>query len=284
MEAHMSKRNRIPATAIKLTEYQALEDFATKFVASLLNLVGVVGNAGLRKSRTFVNVLERSAQPYCYIKGHVRPFSLYQELYHHRDQLVIIDDADTLFADRTSVPLLKSVLETEENKIVSWNSKAADREGIPRSFVTCSKVTVLCNEWRTVNENMLAVVDRGLFIHFAPSVSEVHAKVAEAGWFADDEVYRFIEQHLHLIVEPSMRYYVKASEMRRAGMEDWQRHTLQMLNGDMERLAIVRRLLDDTSIISEAERVAKYIELTGCSQATFYRDRDMLLGARGDAA
>lgn len=273
-------RTFAPETAIKLVNYDQLASFATKFATGLLNLVGVVGSAGLRKSRTFVNALESTGRPYCLVKGHVRSFILYQMLFHHRDQLVVIDDADTLFNDRACVPLLKALLETEETKVVSWHSRAIDDEDMPRSFVTRSRVTVLCNEWRTTNENMRAVEDRGLFLHFAPAAEEVHANVIKARWFHDEEVLDFIGRHLHLVVTPSMRYYVKAAEMRRAGIDDWQGNTLQMMNGDVERLAVLRRLLDDATVINEAERVSRYVELTGRSQATFYRDRELLLGHR----
>lgn len=281
----MPRRNRsssVPESAITVTRYSQLEDFATKFAAGSFNLIGVVGTAGLRKSRTFIQLLESSGERYYYVKGYTKPFILYQLLYRHRDERVVIDDADSLFADRACVPLLKSLLETEETKVVSWHSRAIDDEEIPRSFATRSKVTVLCNEWRTVNDNMRAVEDRGIFIHFTPSVSEVHAKMAEASWFKDEEVFRFIGKHLHLITEPSIRYYLKASEMRTAGIEDWEGTTLRMLNPNVERLAIVSRLLADEGITNEAERVAKYVELTGCSQATFYRDRELLLKARGE--
>lgn len=264
---------------MKLTRYDELEEFAHKFADSLLNLVAVVGTAGLRKSRIFVNALERTKVPYCLLKGHLKPFILYQLLYQHRDQLIVIDDADSLFSDRSCIPLLKSLLERETTKVVSWHSRAIDDDTIPRSFTTRSKVAILCNEWRTVNENMRAVEDRGHFIHFVPSVIEVHHNVQKSGWFDDEEVFDFIQDHLHLIVEPSMRYYVKAAEMRRAGIDDWQGKTLQMVNCDMERLAIVRRLLNDPSYASEAERVIAYVELTGRSQATYYRDRDLLTGA-----
>ena len=51
---------------------------------------------------------------------------------------------------------------------------------------------------------------------------------------------------------------------------------------DVERLSVVSLLLGDSSIASESERVARFVELTGHSQATYYRDRELLLAAHGE--
>lgn len=275
-------KNHIPSSAIRLEQYQQFGEFAAKFAAGAFNLLGVVGHPGIGKSRTFRDVLEESAAPYCYLQGHIKPFVLFQQLYFNRDRLLVIDDADTLFSDPTCVPLLKAVLETERVKIVSWHSKAIDEGTIPRSFTTSSPVAILCNQWTTVNQNMRAVEDRGIFLHFAPSVNGVHRKVGESTWFDDKEVLDFVGQHLHLITQPSMRYYVKGSELRRAGIGEWRENVLRMFGTHIERLAIVSRILDDASIVCEAERVARFVELTGQSQATYYRDRERLLKARSE--
>lgn len=276
--------NYVPSSAIHIDRFAELEEFAGKFATGGLKLLGVVGHAGTRKSRTFHNVLEASGKRYWYLKGNVTPFILYQQLYFNRDAIIVIDDADTLFADRACIPLLKSLLETEAVKVVSWHSKAIDDETIPRSFTTSSPVAILCNQWTTVNQNMRAVEDRGIFLHFTPSVYEIHRRIGAADWLNDDEVFEFVGRHLHLITEPSMRYYVKASEMRRVGIADWQQNTLKMMGPHIERLAVLNRLIEDTTFGSEAERVAKFTEITGQSQATFYRDREMLLKARGGEA
>ncbi|MFO0838324.1 MAG: hypothetical protein U1D55_07320 [Phycisphaerae bacterium] len=273
-------RNHVPASAIRLEQYHQLEEFASKFARGAFNLLAVIGRAGVRKSRTFRNVLEASGANYCYLQGHIKPFVLYQQLFLNRDRLLIIDDADTLFADRTCVPLLKGLLETEQTKLVSWYSQAIDDAAIPRSFTTTSPVAILCNQWTTLNQNMRAVEDRGIFLHFAPSVYAVHKKIGDTAWFDDVEVYEFIGQHLHLITEPSMRYYVKGSELRRAGISDWRESVLGMFGSHVERMGIVSTLLADVSVNSEAQRVAKFVELTGQSQATYYRDRERLLEAR----
>jgi hypothetical protein len=39
---------------------------------------------------------------------------MYAKLYRHRDQFVVIDDVDALYADRSGLRLLKCLCQTEE--------------------------------------------------------------------------------------------------------------------------------------------------------------------------
>ena len=70
----------------------------------------------------------------CWIEGNATPFGMYVKLYRHRDQFVVIDDVDALYADRSGVRLLKCLCQTEEEKSVAWHSDARslERQRIPR--------------------------------------------------------------------------------------------------------------------------------------------------------
>ena len=49
----------------------------------------------------------------CWIEGNATPFGMYAKLYRHRDQFVVIDDVDALYADRSGVRLLKCLCQTD---------------------------------------------------------------------------------------------------------------------------------------------------------------------------
>ena len=55
-------------------------------------------------------------------------------------------------------------------------------------------------------------------ILFQPSASEVHAQAGK--WFEDEEIYGWFAANLHRVREPSLRHYVRAKELKAAGM-DW---------------------------------------------------------------
>jgi hypothetical protein len=135
----------------------------------------------------------------CWIEGNATPFGMYAKLYKHRDEFVVIDDVDALYADRGGVRLLKCLCQTEEEKAVAWHSDARglERQGIPREFTTRSRVAIISNDWKTLNKNVAALQDRGHVVVFEPNAVEVHAQAGK--WFEDKEIYDWFGVNLHRV-------------------------------------------------------------------------------------
>src|ERR1700704_3780851 len=185
MPAAAKRRAGRPDGAKYVATYLKLEEYLRAFAQGHLNLLILVGEAGIAKTRTVRGVLGSSA---CWIEGNATPFGMYVKLYRHRDQFVVIDDVDALYADRSGVRLLKCLCQTEEEKAVAWHTDARslERQGIPREFVTKSRVVIIANDWKTLDENVAALQDRGHVLLFQPSAAEVHRKAGT--WFADAEI------------------------------------------------------------------------------------------------
>ena len=86
------------------------------------------------------------------IKGYVRPTGLFKMLYKYREagNIIVMDDADSIFFDPISLNILKAVCDTTEQRNVSWLSEARlndDETGepIPRSFDFDGSVIFLTN-------------------------------------------------------------------------------------------------------------------------------------------
>ncbi len=218
MPATTKRRRRgAPHKVLRLTTYDKLEQYLRAFAEGHFHLLILVGDGGLAKSRSVRAALNGQA---CWIEGNASPFGMYEKLYRHRDQFVVIDDVDALYADRSGVRLLKCLCQTEEEKAVAWHSDARrlERQAIPREFTTKSRVVIISNDWRTLNKNVAALQDRGHVILFEPTAAEVHRKAGT--WFGDAEIYGWFGANLHRVREPSMRHYVRARELKAAGM-DW---------------------------------------------------------------
>ena len=200
---------------------------------------------------------------------------MYCRLWEHRDEPVVIDDVDSLYASPAGVRLLKCLCQTDAVKRVAWQSSASqlDREGIPRAFTTSSKVAILSNDWRTLNANVRAVQDRGHVLLFEPSAEEVHRQAGE--WFTDKEVYDWFGANLHLIVEPSLRHYVRASELKRAGL-NWLEAL--PLKGLSPKTLLVARLQADPSYASEEARAQAFVAQGGGCRATYFNHARKLRG------
>jgi hypothetical protein len=273
MPATQKRRREQPHKVLHLLTYDRLEAYLRAFADGHLNLLILVGSGGLAKSRSVREALNGMA---CWIEGNATPFGMYVKLYQHRDEFVVIDDVDALYADRSGVRLLKCLCQTEEEKSVAWHSDARslEKHGIPREFTTTSRVIIISNDWKTLNMNVAALQDRGHVIMFEPSAAEVHRKAGT--WFDDREIYEWFGANLHRVHEPSMRQYVRARELKAAGM-DWT--DVLAVEAENKRARLAAELLASNAYDSTAGRVEAFVNQGGGCRATFFNYRRKL-GAR----
>ena len=201
MPLKRKRRREQPHKVLHLTTYQRLEEYLGAFARGHFHLLILVSAGGLAKSRSVKAVLDGKA---CWIEGNATPFGMYVKLFRHKDEFVVIDDVDALYADRSGVRLLKCLCQTEEEKTVAWHSDARslERQRIPREFTTKSRVVIISNDWQTLNKNVAALQDRGHVLLFQPSATEVHAQAGK--WFQDQEIYEWFTANLHRVREPSL--------------------------------------------------------------------------------
>ena len=258
-----------------ITTYEKLRNYLRAFADGHLGLVILVGERGLAKSRTVRSLLRELGRDSCWIEGNATPFGMFEKLFRHRDEFVVIDDVDSLYADRSGVRLLKCLCQTEDEKTVAWHSdaKSLERRGIPREFATTSRVIIISNDWKTLNRNVAALEDRGHVLVFEPSAVEVHE---EAGrWFRDPEIYEWFGKNLHRIVEPSLRLYVRAAELKAAGMDFTEVLSEFPQN---KRAQIAAEILGSMSFDTTGDRVEAFKKRGGGCRATFFNYRRRLAG------
>jgi hypothetical protein len=175
--------------------------------------------------------------------------------------------------------LSKCVSQTEEEKTVAWHSdaKRLEKHGIPREFTTKSRICIISNDWKTLNQNVAALQDRGHVLLFEPSAAEVHAKAGT--WFTDPEIYEWFAKNLHRVRKPSFRNYVRARELKVGGL-DW----TDVLAAEAEnpRARLAAEILASDSYRNTAERAEAFVKHGGGCRATFFNYRKRL--GSGEAA
>ena len=155
-------------------------------------------------------------------------------------------------------------------KRVAWHSAAAGNDELPREFKTSSRVVIIANDWKTLDQNVTAVQDRGHLVIFEPSAEEVHREVAQ--WFWDQNIYDWFADHLHLIPNPSMRNYVRAAELQASGI-NWVQHLLSEIP---EKTRLVAELRADPRFATENERIEAFGQRGGGSRATYFNHKKRL--------
>ncbi len=271
-------RHGRPDKALTVTTYERLDAYLRAFAKGHFHLLVLVGSGGLAKSRSVRAALDGKG---CWIEGNATPFGMYVKLYRHRDEFVVIDDVDALYAERSGVRLLKCLCQTEEEKAVAWHSDARglERQGVPREFTTKSRVAIVANDWKTLNKNVAALQDRGHVLVFQPSPAEVHARAGT--WFDDPEIYAWFGTNLHRVREPSLRHYVRARELKAAGL-DWTEVLAE--DGEDRRARLAAEILASAAYVTTRERVKAFIDQGGGCRATFFNHKRRLSGGPGGTA
>lgn len=267
----------IPEDAEVVRTFDGLRSFCDAYFNGELFFLIVTGRQGLAKSYEFENRCqprrmgnEVEFSVAHYVKGNVTPVEAYRIAFEHRNQLLVFDDAERLWSEPSGRYLLRDLAECKSRKTVSWRTqnKELERQGIPKSFETSSRICLILNRFAFgAPHEYDAVVDRAHFVHFNPTVLEIHKNTAL--WFWDQEVFDYLADHLG-VVDPeklSSRTYVKAFERKAKG--DWKefiaaRYFLQ----SAEQWLIT--LEADPSYQSMEQRIAAFQRQTGLGRSTYF--------------
>jgi hypothetical protein len=147
--------------------------------------------------------------------------------------VLVFDDADTIFFDDTSLNLLKTVCDTTEKRTVSWlsrtNFKDEDNENIPKSFDFEGSVIFITN----LDFDALIAKSHKLAPHLKALISRAH--YIDLGMKSKEDYVVRIQQviengllsalkksNINKLRELSLRMAIKLGAIRR-GKSDWEK-------------------------------------------------------------
>ena len=206
----------------RITTYQSLNHELNAFKADTSEMRAVVihGPAGTGKT-TLRKVFENAAV----IEAKTTCYGLFKAVHDVKDYpIIILDDLDGIWKDKSKVNLLKCLLQTDKTKRLSHNTSQPDREGYPRSFETQARVLVLCNVIDGNDDNFIALGTRLIRYEFCPDAYEVHReaeRIKIKDGTIDNDIFLFIGNYLHYIAHPNLRQYINATAMKRSGSKLW---------------------------------------------------------------
>jgi hypothetical protein len=210
----------------------------------------VSGAPGVGKSFGVEKMLRHydpSGETYTIVKGYTRPTGLVKLLYQYRHagNIIVFDDADSVFQDDIGLNILKCVADTTDRRTVSWLSegKLVDEttaEIIPRSFDFEGGIIFLSNlnfeymidKGSRIAPHLEAMMSRAYYLDLSmrsrrDSLIRIR-QVIRAGMLADlptdhrDDVISFIEKNFERMRELSLRSAVKLAGLRKTSAK-WER-------------------------------------------------------------
>ena len=245
----------IPQIEAKLKDrFEALEIMSEATGRGINRSLIVSGPAGLGKSYTVeqkMNELERKGFHITYIRGYVRPLSLYKLLYNARftNSVLVFDDSDSVFHDDVSMNLLKTACDSTDRRVLHWlsrsleNEEDEDGENIPEKFEFEGSVIFITNY---DFDNLIASGFK-LAPHFEALVSRSHyldlsmktkmdylvrikqvvrgGMLKSRGFNEIDTVLimQFIENNVETLRELSLRMVVKIAGLYKMDKSNWQK-------------------------------------------------------------
>lgn len=232
--------------------FAILEELTDSVLDGDTKAVIISGPPGLGKSYTVESKLKQwdpHADSHVIAKGTIGVTGLYKLLYDYREQgeVIVFDDADTIFADSEALNLLKGACDSSDIRRLSYRKETnmvSDRTGEPlaREFIFCGSIIFI------TNEDFDAKIARGhnLAPHFAALISRAHyidlemktkkdyiiriKQVLDQGMLKargfnpeqEAQILRFIIKHQERLRELSLRIVSKIADLLKSGKPNWE--------------------------------------------------------------
>ena len=233
--------------------FEILEDLAIGSTSGEIRSLIVSGPAGLGKSYTIEKTLNQwdpNGTNYTIIKGYVRATGLYKTLFAHSapGQVVVFDDADTIFFDDTSLNMLKAVCDSTENRTVSYLAESqlfddGTAERLPKSFefhgtiifITNYDFDAMIEKGHKLAPHLLAMMSRSHYIDLSMKTKRdymvrIHQVISKGlldnvglTHVAQQEVVSFIDANKDTLRELSIRVALKVASIRKLKEQKWEK-------------------------------------------------------------
>lgn len=232
--------------------FSVLDDMVDAVINGVIRGMVVSGAPGVGKSFTVEGAIETAQKiadmelntvaKYGVIKGAATPIGLYQMLYRYSSpgSVLVLDDADTMLYEETSLNLLKAALDTGRKRVLGWNaeSHALEKKDIPNSFEFNGAVIFITNlkfdETRgKIGQHLEAIMSRchylNLKIHTLREKFLRCKQIISDGMLnsyhfengEEDEIIQFVGTHRGELRELSLRTIIKIADLRRMSDEKW---------------------------------------------------------------
>lgn len=210
----------------------------------------IAGPGGLGKTYTVQQALKEidpEGENHLFVKGYLTAPGLYKLFYENRlpGQVLILDDADSVFKDENSMNFLKAACDTTEERILTYftkNTMLGEMADFPTSFEYEGTIVVLSNTdffAASKKSNAMAphfealltrshyidcgmTTDREYVIRLEQMIRE--SKMLRKQKLTDqqaEDVLEFIKQHYDRLNDLSLRIAVKIAGLVRSHPNDW---------------------------------------------------------------
>ena len=129
--------------------FEFLEDLTSMVITGATPSLVVTGGAGNGKTNSVKRTIESNDltdRDFVFFKGYSTARGLYNTLYDNNGKLIIFDDCDSVLEDKTSKNILKSALDSYEDRTISWMAKMTKADEYPSQFNFTGRIIFISNK------------------------------------------------------------------------------------------------------------------------------------------
>ena len=196
----------------------------------------------LGKHDTIAALADRPAK-YQVVKGAMSAIGLYCKLFNYadKDNVLVFDDCDSIFADELSLNILKAALDSKKTRTIHWNTDSFKlrNEGVPDSFEFKGSAIFITNlkfdkAKGKIREHLMALESRCHYIDLTIGTDREKMlrikQITRDGMldehkFADDlvqEIIDFVDINKNRLRELSLRTVLKVADLAKAFPAKWE--------------------------------------------------------------
>src|SRR5210317_1967977 len=207
---------------------------------------GVGKSHGVEKvlgKHDLIATLGERAPKYEVVKGAMSAIGLYCKLFNYadKDNVLVFDDCDSIFADELSLNILKAALDSKKNRTIHWNTDSFKlrNEGVPDSFTFRGGAIFITNlkfdkSKGKVREHLMALESRCHYIDLTIDTDREKMlriqQIVKDGMLVEyklgeeivQDIVDFVDINKNRLRELSLRTVLKVADLAKAFPDKWE--------------------------------------------------------------
>ena len=232
--------------------FDMLEDMTRACKKGDVKAMIVSGPPGVGKSfgvekvlgkHDIIATLGERAPKYQVVKGAMSAIGLYCKLFNYadKDNVLVFDDCDSIFADELSLNILKAALDSKKNRTIHWNTDSFKlrNEGVPDSFTFKGSAIFITNlkfdkSKGKVREHLMALESRCHYIDLTIDTDREKMlriqQIVRDGMLTEykfaqeliQDIVDFVDINKNRLRELSLRTVLKVADLAKAFPDRWE--------------------------------------------------------------
>jgi len=232
--------------------FDMLEDMTRACKKGDVKAMIVSGPPGVGKSygvekvlgkHDLISTLGETAPKYQVVKGAMSAIGLYCKLFNYadKDNVLVFDDCDSIFADELSLNILKAALDSKKTRRIHWNTDSFKlrNEGVPDCFDFKGSAIFITNlkfdkAKGKVREHLMALESRCHYIDLTIDTDREKMlriqQIVRDGMLAEykfaeelvQDIVDFVDINKNRLRELSLRTVLKVADLAKAFPTKWE--------------------------------------------------------------